>query len=429
MLDYDGCMWKLIALTLVAFVIVAGCGDSDSKLETPVADESAVPSVFSAPTVAETEVPEPPEILATPNVQTGDGWTMETLVVNLDELDLAVAVYPGGLTLLDVRSGRGVARADFAGSVYVRIRENPLQLIVSYSSGDRGYRLLIFDVLERGFALKHELALPQRYGHQGFTNAMHLSNDGRFAYFGERDLIDHPECSGDSVDGVACLRYSIRIVDLDEPSAIHERIQVPERCYPSITAYGEASVAAYCSGSPGTLIISADGGAPRAIEGYELIPQPSVAGWPDYVGGEYATVLADGSPRVLYGDGSLRGAPDDGRTAAAAIVAEPVLSPGHTSYGVEKIDDARVLSSGERRAGGAPTAHLRVFNLRSGQVEQAMPAPAGVLHATVLGEERGVALTRDGDRYSIQIIDFARGTLSAPIELTELGGEPQMIVR
>lgn len=419
-------MFRRLTFVVAMIALAPGCDDGGSApTVTPVVTGSPAGASSATPSgparfAAATAIAVAPELLALPNVQTGDDWTIETRVANLDELDIAVGVYPSGMTFVDLGSGRGVAAADFAGNVFVRIRQEPRQLIVSYSSGPAGHRLLIFDVLDRGFALKNELTLPQRYGHQGFTNAMHLSNDGRYAYFGERDFIDRPECDIAGYDGITCLRYSIRVVDLDDPSR-YERVQMPERCSPSITPYGARSLAAFCGGSPGTLVVAANGDEPRAVAGYELIPQPSVAGWPDTAFGEYVTVLADGSPRMLYTDGSLR--TPDGEFAAS------VLSPGHTSYGVEKIDDSRVLlSSGERRTNGAPD-HMRVFNLASGLVEQAIVAPANMLHATVLDERRGVALAKNGERYAIQIIDFASGTMSAPIELTALGGGPEMIVR
>ena len=117
----------------------------------------------------------------TPVELAGRGWRVETLVTNLLRLDLAVAVQaeraPGlGIALIDVESGKTVARGSFSSNSFVRLRSNPPQLLVSdLDPTTILYRLLIFDLLEADISLQAELSLPQRFGYQGFANQMYLS--------------------------------------------------------------------------------------------------------------------------------------------------------------------------------------------------------------------------------------------------------------
>ena len=65
-----------------------------------------------------------PVFLQQPVKESGDGWSTETRVANLAELDLVLAVeeLPDRVTLIDVQGGEAVAVGRFGPNVYARLK-------------------------------------------------------------------------------------------------------------------------------------------------------------------------------------------------------------------------------------------------------------------------------------------------------------------
>jgi len=410
-------MQRPVVCSLLAICAVLGFAcDSDEHATRTSPARSTAQSVIPSATAVR------PQFLVSPVATSGDGWSIEERVSNVVELDLAVAVVdrsPYKVSIIDLPSGQTVAVGDFGSGLFVRLRRNPTQLIVSDYVEPTGWRLLVFEISNAGFALASQVAISDRYYYQGFSNQMHLSTDQRFVYFGTRALVDRPECRGSSYDGIACLRYSIQVVDLEEPHAARA-VLMPERCSPYVTPIPDGFVSLCGYG----VLIAGNDGAVQEIPGYYSISVRPVAGWPDSLAGEYATALRDGAPRVVYGDGSIRGQPNE-------ILTQSILPAGHQLFGRHAIDDAHVLlEAGERRAGGGPTSEILIVDLTDGTVLHRIGALLDTFHASVLDADRGIILLRSDARCcAYQMIDFATGRLGDVIELQGLTDQPVEIVR
>ena len=134
--------------------------------------------------------PTQPQLLPSPARSSGDGWELDVYVSNLEELDLALVAgfkLEGSnrlqLALVDVPSGQTAVSGLFGAGPHVRLREDPLQLLVSDQGMDgAGFRLLIFDLDGQNASLAATLELPERVSYHGFANAMVLSGDERYLF-------------------------------------------------------------------------------------------------------------------------------------------------------------------------------------------------------------------------------------------------------
>ena len=195
--------------------------------------------------------PAQPQLLPSPVHSSGDGWELDVYVSNLQELDLALVAglviegTPLGarlrLALVDLPSGQTVASGTFGRDPHVRLREDPLQLLVSNGreSAERGARLLIFDLDGQTIALAATLELPERAGyHSGFaTGMMVLSGDGRYLFVNQYTRVDAPGCQATNyADSGVCTRSNIGVIDLNQPTEVTP-VPLPVRCGSSISAH------------------------------------------------------------------------------------------------------------------------------------------------------------------------------------------------
>lgn len=370
----------------------------------------------------------PPEFLAAPALRSGPGWTLETRVSNLLALDLASAVevdrYPGlRLSLIDVGSGQIAAIGTFGSNPFVRLRSKPAQLLVSDLDQETGqHRLLIFDLKDSDIVPSAEIKLPLRHGYNGFANVMQLSQDERYLFVEERSLANRPECQQPSFDGESCFNDLVGVIDLTTAQSV-ESAAVPGYCAGmALSPVGSEQVLVRCL-SGGVFLVSVGGsrGGPLVEE---LVPPPSAPGEGSTLGPlEYATVLPDGSIRLLLRDGAvLKG--------AGEFLSPSLLPPDHAVIRAERIDDRSVLIlAGARQDGQTPISEFVVLDLAAPKVERTIQAPLGTISVSALGGDRGVILLRSDQTYQVREINLATGQLSDLVALQGLPGEPDAIVR
>jgi hypothetical protein len=414
----------LLYLTVIAIALNTACDDgSPSTIPDPTA--SPAPHVL-APVTRPTAALTPSAasaMLPQPRAVAGPGWTFEVKVADLTALDLAVAITEGpapNVQLIDLDSGWVVAAGSFGGNPFVRLRDDPLQLLVS-DDLDGMHRLLLLDLSASGAALASELNLPERYNYQGLANRMTLSPNGGVALVGERQLRDEEQCRGASVDGVYCYVYSLTSITLDpEPRSV--TLELPERCGdPGVVSLDDFSLVVHCWQSGVVATIDASG--VHTSKPYERISVEPAAGWPDSLSVEYATRLPGGEIRALFGDGSVRGEPGE-------LISASLLPENHQLYWAEQIDDARVLVlAGERRPGGSPPGEILVVDLAEPSLSIALRTDATDLDVYVLDASTGVVLSEHDGGYALRFINFSAGTLSGTLVLRGLTARPDIITR
>ena len=224
-----------------------------------------------------------PQFSLSPAVASGDGWEIEVRVSNLAALDLVLAVeaenFPGlRVSMLDLNSGQTVAAGTFGPGPFVRLRDNPAQLLVSdRSPTTNAYRLLIFDIEDGGLRLASELPLPLRYGYHGYNNAMRLSTDGRYLFISQRSRLETAECSQLNYDSNVCLRYEVGVLDLDAPTLVNS-VAIPGPCGGmAFNAVSNDSIIVRCSFSNSTFEMNAAGVASERLV-YDWVAAPGVPG-------------------------------------------------------------------------------------------------------------------------------------------------------
>lgn len=376
---------------------------------TPSASSSST-TVASSPSAG---VPVRPVFLAKPNTTSGDDWSVETRVSNLNTLDLAIAVdsASGGLTasLIDVPSGEtvGVARLPM-GDDSVRLREHPRELVATAAR-----RLLVFSIGADRLTQRLNVPMPDLLGYQDFANAMQLSPDGRHAYLPER-IIDADQeqlCPAGAFS--PCFTLQVAAVDLDTGAVAHAPLPGACGAIYRLTPLTSGGAALICEMADGQLWVGRvldDGGVSQGSAIPSYTPNTSLA---------YATAstVSDGTLVVLRGDGAVWRAGD--------VAAGPSLLPaGDEVIDALRIDDGRVLVL----AGPAqPTVNvhvttLLVVDLTADRVVSSVGAPPGYVDATVLDSTRALILAKDGDAYSTDVLDLSSGGLATPDRLSGLGG-------
>ena len=369
-----------------------------------------------------------PQFSLSPAVASGDGWEIEVRVSNLAALDLVLAVeaenFPGlRVSMLDLNSGQTVAAGTFGPGPFVRLRDNPAQLLVSdRSPTTNAYRLLIFDIEDGGLRLASELPLPLRYGYHGYNNAMRLSTDGRYLFISQRSRLETAECSQLNYDSNVCLRYEVGVLDLDAPTLVNS-VVIPGPCGGmAFNAVSNDSIIVRCSFSNSTFEMNAAGVASERLV-YDWVAAPGVPGQGDTLGMSYATRLSDGSLRVVRGDGAVLSDPGQ-------ILHPGLLPAGHQVVGAERVDDRHVLlETGPRQEGGMVTTELWLVDLEGPEIRTRFVAPVGFVDAYVVNPDSAMLLVHHGPQQEFRPVSLKPGEDMRLIALTGLPGEPEDLTR
>lgn len=351
--------------------------------------------------------PSQPKLLPSPAHSSGDGWELDVYVSNLEELDLALVAgfkLEGSnrlqLALVDIPSGQTAASGLFGAAPHVRLREDPLQLLVSDLRTDgAGYRLLIFDLDGQNASLAATLELPERGSYHGFANAMVLSGDERYLFVRQITRInkDEPACPQDA--GL-CTRSNIGVIDLNQPAEVTPLI-LPISCGSMVLSpFGDQDLMVRCG-----------------IHAYALSADGSIS-----------DSLTNDARRALRADGAVLVEPVEALGAA-------LLPKDYQIFHVEKIDDSRVLGLAGPRGGGQIT-ELLVIDIEEPRVEYSIDAPFGFVSAAPIDDSRVVLLIHNtagelpsgepagGGVFVIHELDLTNGQLGESIVLRGLPGEP-----
>ena len=354
--------------------------------------------------------PSQPKLLPSPAHSSGDGWELDVYVSNLEELDLALVAgfkLEGSnrlqLALVDIPSGQTAASGLFGTAPHVRLREDPLQLLVSDLRTDgAGYRLLIFDLDGQNASLAATLELPERGSYHVFANAMVLSGDERYLFVRQITRInkDEPACP---YNADLCTRSNIGVIDLNQPTEVTPLI-LPVSCGSmTLSPFGDQDLMVTCG-----------------IHAYALSADGSIS-----------DSLTNDARRALRADGAVLVEPVEALGAA-------LLPKDYQIFHVEKIDDSRVLALAGPRGGGQIT-ELLVIDIEEPRVEYSIDVPSGFVSAAPIDDSRVVLLIHDtagelpsgepaaGDVFAIREFDLTSGQLGESIVLRGLPGEPVVI--
>ena len=404
--------------------------------------------------------PAQPQLLSSPVHSAGDGWELDVYVSNLQELDLALVAglviegTPVGarlrLALVDLPSGQTVASGKFGRDPHVRLREDPLQLLVANGRESRSdARLLIFDLDGQNIALAATLELPERASyHSGFATAMMvLSGDGRYLFFNQvMTRVDSPRCEeAFFADSSVCRRANIGIIDLNQPTEVTS-VPLPVGCTSSIFGpFGERSLMVGCR-SVAYAIRADDATSDRLTSAYPSVHAPPAAEQGSLFYVRFLTQLPNGAMRAVRGDGAVFAEPD-------VVLDAGLLPEGHHVVDVERIDDSRVLiMAGRGRATSHLITKLLVVDIEGPGVLYSVDAPPGFVSAAPIDDARAVLLIHSagaellfGDRsgggalsapnsldspgaFVIRELDLTSGELGESIVLQGLPSEPTIIL-
>ena len=403
--------------------------------------------------------PVQPQLLPSPVHSSGDGWELDVYVSNLHELDLALVAglviegTPLGarlrLALVDLPSGQTAASGMFGRDPHVRLREDPLQLLVSNGrEPGSDARLLIFDLEGQDIALAATLELPERAGyHSGLaTGMMVLSGDGRYLFVNQVTRVDAPGCAATNyADSEVCTRSNVGVIDLNQPTDVTS-VPLPVRCGSSIfSRFGDQSLMVGCR-SVAYAVRADDATSDRRTRAYAYVDAPAVAGQGSTFSVMFVTQLPNGAMRAVRGDGVVFAEPGE-------VLDAGLLPEGHYVVHVERIDDSRVLiMAGRGQTGSQPITKLLVIDLEGPSVLYSVDAPSGFVSSAQIDDARAVLLIHDavaelpsggpsgGDALSasnsldspgafvIREFDLASGELGESIVLRDLPSEPSVIL-
>jgi DNA-binding CsgD family transcriptional regulator len=337
-----------------------------------------------------------PILLDPPTRISGDGWTFESRVSNLADLNLVVLArdFPSEISLVDVRTGSVVASGTFGGNFDAKLRSSSHELLVTDRNPENKDRLLVFDLSGARPSMAAQAALPERPGYQSnFASASILSSDGRSLFVPLRSWLATPQCQGGG-DGKQCSRWSIAVVDID--SLAVTPVPVPELCYDVRLVDGGAK----------TPFVQCDGRW-FAFNGVDTLEgQP----WPSYV------PFVDAAAR--------RAVRDDGYviTEKGGVVGVRLLPPGVIDVAVSQgwpLGNGRVLLGlNPRPPNNTIYTNLLVANLARSTVESSMLAPGGTDGLVVLDPSRAAVLVSTGDGYEMRLLDLDAMSWASAVPVT-----------
>ena len=403
--------------------------------------------------------PAQPQLLPSPVHSSGDGWELDVYVSNLQELDLALVaglVIEGTplrarlrLALVDLPSGQTAASGMFGADPRVRLREDPLQLLVSNGgeSAERRARVLIFDLDGQDIALAATLELPERSGSRsGFANGMMvLSGDGRYLFVDQFTRVDAPGCAATNyADSDVCTHSNIGVVDLNQPTEVTS-VPLPARCATIFSPFGDQSLMVGCR-RVAYAIRADDATSDRLTRAYASVDAPAAAEQGPSFFVRFLTQLPNGAMRALRGGGAVLAEPGE-------VLDDGLLPEGHHVVHVERIDDSRVLiMAGRGQAGSQLITKLLIVDIEGPRVLYSVDAPSGLVNAAPIDDTRAVLLIHDagaelpsggtsgGDALSapnsldspgafvIREFDLTSGELGESIILQGLPSEPSAIL-
>jgi DNA-binding CsgD family transcriptional regulator len=339
-----------------------------------------------------------PLFLQEPVRTAGKGWTLETRVSNLNQLELIalLAELPPRITLIDVQTGRPVASGSFGRNLDVRLREGSPHLLVVDVDPEGQDRLLAFDFSSGRAALASQIPLPERPGYKSsLALATHLSADGRYLFVPQRSWVDTPACRDSNRDGKLCSAWSIGVVDV-EAQALRRSIPVPAQCYSvRLLQVDESQPLVSCDAQWLT------------IDGLSSLRTQS---WPSYV----LPLSAPGGDtfRALRDDGHV--VDEDGRPAPRRLVpsADPRVASAWPLGGGRFLLGLNPQPPTETRFTG-----LALANIVDVRLEVSLAAPEGTVGVVVLDPSRAVVLAQNGARYTLHLLDLEAGAWAGTVSV------------
>ena len=436
--------WRRAAGVAVAAVLVAGVAVGVGVVVWGMArTKGDGPQELPGRSWQESALATKSDFLSEPVRTQGDGWSLETRVSNLEQLDLAVLVEELGwrVTLVDVNTGDAVAVGDFGFNIHVRLRREPPQLLVADSDPPRrGDRLLVFDMSNAGLTLAREMPLPQRPGYQGFANQMFLSPDEKTLFITQRRDVNSPECEASGGGAIYCYEHSVGVLDLDT-MGLYSVEHGPGCDSAGLWDVGAASPVFACGGGIDVLRTDATVGERRS--GCEVVRRTGVddsMALLQCLAGLFS-VEGDGMRRldVVEGLGFIRNTADglrgitaregrivDDQGATIAALAERAV----WANGVFHLqDDVVLVGINPPAPSDTLYSEMLVVDLRDGHVFRRFDVDVNVWDAIVIDPSRLLFLVKDGQRVELQQVDLRTGDIVRTLEPQGLPGLPTALER
>ncbi len=337
-----------------------------------------------------------PILLDSPARISGDGWTLESLVSNLADLNLVVLArdFPGEISLVDMRTGSVVASGTFGGNFDVKLRSGSHELLVTDRNPENKDRLLVFDLLGTWPSMAPQVALPERPGYKSnFAPASILSSDGRSLFVPLRSWLTTPQCLGGG-DGKLCTMWSIAVVDID--SLAVTPVPVPDQCYNVRLVDGGAK--------PPSVQCDERGFAFNGVA--TLKRQP----WPSYV-----PFVEASARRAVRDDGYVI-------TENGGVVGVRLLPPGVRDVAVTRgwpLGNGRVLLGlNPRPPSNALYTNLIVADFARPSVESSLVVPTGTDGLVVLDRSSAAVLVHSGTEYELRLLDLDAMRWASTVRVT-----------
>jgi hypothetical protein len=384
-----------------------------------------------------------PEFLNEATRTEGDGWSIETRVRNLDELDLAVLVeeLSWRVTLVDVHTGEAVAAGEFGRNVHVRLRAQPFQFLVADVSPEGTDRLLVFGVSGGALGLSYGLPLPQRPGYQGFANAMFLSPNEKELFVSLRSFREIPSCTGpDGYGATTCYEHAVGVVDLDAREL--DVIEHGPGCdFTSLVDTGTSSPVFKCGG--GLDLVMEETIEGERWTGCERWAGPGEsaswfrcpAGMFSIEGSEMHRLDVDEAIALGFVRDTTDGLRaivsrevrivDDKRETIAALADRPAWANGvfHLQ------NDVVLVGINPPPPSDTLFTEMLVLDLSDGHVFRRFDVDPHVWDVVVIDPSRLLLLVRDGERVELQQVDLRTGDLARTLEPQGLAGLPTALER
>lgn len=394
------------AFLVMAVALVGGLGvltfllarSNDEPLEAPSWAEWA-----------ESAVPEP-AFLAEPARLSGDGWSFESRVANLRELQLVALAdeLPTGVTLVDVYTGEAVANGTFGRNLDLSLRPQPLELVVLDVSPESQDRALIFDLTGAAPQLAAEIVLAQRPGYKSnVALTMRLSSNGRFALVPQRSWITSPECTASGGDAKLCAVWTVTSIDLEDRRVVRP-VSLPERCY---------SVRLYDAGVELPIVQCDEHWFVYGLDELALVDWEAYAPFVD---------IRDDAPRIVLENGFVV---DEDGAALGQLIPPKMAGPLRFTRGWPLDQRRALLALNPPPPSETIYTHLIVADLDAPAVVASIELPQGTVGVAVLDANRAVVLVHEGAGYQLHRLDLRSASWAGTVPVTGVPDGPFFLVR
>jgi hypothetical protein len=367
-------------LTAAAGVAVVGLGASAAIVALATREGTGDP--LTPPTVVDERATDPPSL------DDGRVPSVPTLaLVRWDGPD-------PGVVLVDSGSGAELARVATGDYPLVTFRRSRGEVVVSHRADGRAHVVDILDATS-GLSLKRRFPAPDRPDYKFYlADWQSLSGDERFfALSTATKRTELPECQGDHVNGPACARNGVRILDLDSEAPQEWWFELDRDCGGgTFEPYLASGFSVTCTSGQTTAFVPDAAGS---FEARRLPERNGPGGASHLVFGEngwLGTLHINGASFMWTrpGNDQIRlSAVPAGQIVRWPIIAE--VSGGRLVIGY-------VPTSGDQYPDG-----LAVFNMVDGAIERVLPGYDIARTIVASGTNTLVAITRDGRLIEIDV--------------------------